>query len=410
MAGLSYSAHLSQKNSAINSKAKLSGVAKHNLRKYRSLEYDKENIVILCGTDKLVQDVKKVYKEQFDEAVREYNKKQTRDDRKIDDYFEKTAKSNKDMAVELIFQIGDKEFWDKNPDKRRRMDVAFKEMLNMLQKEAPNLVVANAVIHYDEASPHMHVVAVPVADGFKKGMSRQVSKRKVCTKEFLEKVLQGRIREYAEDRSFAWIGEFLKGKEKGRNNDLKVAEYKTLAETKKANQLARENAESEQELKETMIKQIAAEKELADMYEELKIVENVADLGKNVTKLETMVRKGPDNPKGIMSAKNYREKIVIPFIDKMYDAFKNVVNFAKGCFAQLKELTEKYSEQLEVNEMLRKQNSRLRESIDEQEKEIDRLYDDRKKLGYFKKFLKREDYNKVIEMGEENYKKNVRSR
>ena len=256
MAGLSYSAHLSQKNSAINSKAKLSGVAKHNLRKYRSLEYDKENIVILWGTDKLVQDVKKVYKEQFDEAVREYNKKQTRDDRKIDDYFEKTAKSNKDMAVELIFQIGDKEFWDKNPDKRRRMDVAFKEMLNMLQKEAPNLVVANAVIHYDEASPHMHVVAVPVADGFKKGMSRQVSKRKVCTKEFLEKVLQGRIREYAEDRSFTWIGEFLKGKEKGRNNDLQVAEYKTLAETKKANQLARENAESKQELKETMIKQI----------------------------------------------------------------------------------------------------------------------------------------------------------
>ena len=401
MAGLSYSAHLSQKNSAINSKAKLSGVAKHNLRKYRSLEYDKENIVILWGTDKLVQDVKKVYKEQFDEAVREYNKKQTRDDRKIDDYFEKTAKSNKDMAVELIFQIGDKEFWDKNPDKRRRMDVAFKEMLDMLQKEAPNLVVANAVIHYDEASPHMHVVAVPVADGFKKGMSRQVSKRKVCTKEFLEKVLQGRIREYAEGRSFTWIGEFLKEKEKGRNNDLKVAEYKTLAETKKANQLARENAESKQELKETMIKQIAAEKELADMYEELKIVENVADLGKNVKKLETMVRKGPDNPKGIMSAKNYREKIVIPFIDKMYDAFKNVVKFAKGCFAQLKELTEKYNEQLEVNEMLRKQNSRLRESIDEQEKEIDGLYDDRKKLGYFKKFLKKEDYNKVVEMLEE---------
>lgn len=51
-----------------------------------------------------------------------------------------------------------------------------------------------------------------------------------------------------------------------------------------------------------------------------------------------------------------------------------------------------------------------RESIDEQEKEIDGLYDDRKKLGYFKKFLKKEDYNKVVEMGEENYKRNVRSR
>ena len=42
--------------------------------------------------------------------------------------------------------------------------------------------------------------------------------------------------------------------------------------------------------------------------------------------------------------------------------------------------------------------------------EIDGLYDDRKKLGYFKKFLKKEDYNKVVEMGEKNYKRNVRSR
>ena len=122
--------------------------------------------------------------------------------------------------MELIFQIGDKEFWDKNPDKRRRMDVAFKEMLNMLQKEAPNLVVANAVIHYDEASPHMHVVAVPVADGFKKGISRQVSKRKVCTKEFLEEVLQGKIRECVDNRIFVWLGEFLKSKQTGRNNEF----------------------------------------------------------------------------------------------------------------------------------------------------------------------------------------------
>lgn len=59
MERLSYTAHLSNGDHAINSKSKLSGVAKHNLRKYRSEEYDKENIVILCGTDKLVQDVKK---------------------------------------------------------------------------------------------------------------------------------------------------------------------------------------------------------------------------------------------------------------------------------------------------------------------------------------------------------------
>ena len=60
--------------------------------------------------------------------------------------------------------------------------------------------------------------------------------------------------------------------------------------------------------------------------------------------------------------------------------------------------------------MLRQQNSRLRESIDEQEKEIDGLQDDRKKLGYFKNFLRREDYNKVIEMGKDNEKTRHRQR
>ena len=361
MAGLSYSAHLSQKNSAINSKAKLSGVAKHNLRKYRSLEYDKENIVILCGTDKLVQDVKKVYKEQFDEAVREYNKKQTRDDRKIDDYFEKTAKSNKDMAVELIFQIGDKEFWDKNPDKRRRMDVAFKEMLNMLQKEAPNLVVANAVIHYDEASPHMHVVAVPVADGFKKGMSRQVSKRKVCTKEFLEKVLQGRIREYAEGRSFIWIGEFLKRKEKGRNNDLAVKKYKVKKQNEKYEKAVKEVENLNNEiLKKTAEKQIA-DKKLEETYKEIKEADAVAQWGiKDIKEFENKVAKGPEEPKGLMSAKSYREKIVMPFLAGLNKIFKRIVKMAKSCFAESIELRKKLEQANEDRERLAEVNETLR--------------------------------------------------
>ena len=141
---LSYSAHLSNGDHAINSKAKLSGVAKHNLRKYHSKDYNKENIVVLCGTDKLMEDVKKVYKEQFDESVKKYNQKQTRDDRKIDDYFEKVCNSkNKDIAVELIFQLGDKDYWDRNEEKKKNMDVAFEQILKELQKQAPDLVVAN---------------------------------------------------------------------------------------------------------------------------------------------------------------------------------------------------------------------------------------------------------------------------
>ena len=411
MAGLSYSAHLSQKNSAINSKAKLSGVAKHNLRKYRSLEYDKENIVILWGTDKLVQDVKKVYKEQFDEAVREYNKKQTRDDRKIDDYFEKTAKSNKDMAVELIFQIGDKEFWDKNPDKRRRMDVAFKEMLNMLQKEAPNLVVANAVIHYDEASPHMHVVAVPVADGFKKGMSRQVSKRKVCTKEFLENVLQGRIREYAEGRSFAWIGEFLKGKEKGRNNDLKVKEYKVKKENEKYEKLLEDKKQLDREIGQKIFENQMAEQKLENTYKKIKETNDVERWGESeINKFERMIAKGPEEPKGLMSARTYREKIVMPFLKKVNRMFKGIVATARKYFVEKFEVEKELKKAKNQNTKLQAENNDLGREValknrmlKENQKRIDELEDKETKLGYFRKYLRKEDYEKVIKIGSKEY-------
>ena len=409
MAGLSYSAHLSRKNSAINSKAKLTGVAKHNLRKYRSLEYDKENIVILWGTDKLVKDVKKVYKEQFDDAVREYNKKQTRDDRKIDDYFEKTAKSNKDMAVELIFQIGDKEFWDKNPDKRRRMDVAFKEMLNMLQEEAPNLVVANAVIHYDETSPHMHVVAVPVADGFKKGISKQVSKRKVCTKEFLEKVLQGRIREYAEGRSFIWIGEFLKGKEKGRNNDLAVKEYKVKRENEKYEKVVKEVENLNNEILKKTVEKKIADKKLEKTYEEMKEADAVAQWGiKDIKEFENKVAKGPEEPKGLMSAKSYREKIVMPFIAGLNRIFKRIVKMAKSCFAESMELKKKLEQANEDRERLAEVNETLRwrvkcmdQEIDEKAERICELEESEFMLEYFRRFIRNEDYERIVEMGKE---------
>lgn len=418
MAGLSYSAHLSQKNSAINSKAKLSGVAKHNLRKYRSLEYDKENIVILWGTDKLVQDVKNVYKEQFDEAVREYNKKQTRDDRKIDDYFEKTAKSNRDMAVELIFQIGDKEFWDKNPDKRRKMDAAFKEMLNLLQKEAPNLVVANAVIHYDEASPHMHVVAVPVADGFKKGMSKQVSKRKVCTKEFLEKILQGGIREYAEGRSFTWIGEFLKEKEKGRNNDLTVKEYKIKRENEKYEKLLEDKKQVNREIGQKIFENQMAEQKLENTYKKIKETNDVERWGESeINKFERMIAKGPEEPKGLMSARTYREKIVMPFLSKINRMFKVIVATARKYFVEKFEAENELKKAKNQNARLKIENNDLGRQValknrmlKENQKRIDELEDKETKLGYFRKYLRKEDYEKLIKIGKDNEKTRHRQR
>ena len=408
MERLSYSAHLSRKNSAINSKAKLSGVAKHNLRKYRSNNYDKENIVILCGTDKLVQDVKKVYMEQFSEAVEEYNKKQTREERKIHDYFEKTAKSNKDMAVELIFQIGDKEFWDKNPDKRRRMDLAFKEILELLQKFSSNLVVANAVIHYDEASPHMHVVAVPVAGGFKKGMSKQVSKRKVCTKEFLEEVLQGKIRECVDNRIFVWLGEFLKSKQTGRNNDLSVVEYKVKKENEKYEKLLEDKKQVNREIGQKIFENQMAEQKLENTYKKIDEVEAMENWGETeLNKFEKMISLGPEEPKGLMSAKAYREKVVMPFLVKLHRLVKGVIATARKYFVEKFEIEKELKITKRENTNLKNTNEELSRNLilkdrtlKENRKRIEVLEDKEIELEHFRKFLSREDYKKIVETGE----------
>ena len=237
MGNISYTAHVSNKKSAITSKSKLAAVAKHNLRKYKSSDYSKDNIVIVYGTSNLIDDVKTVYHKEFDEALEEYNKKQTRPDRRIEDYFEHVAGKEQDMAVEIIIQIGDREFWKEYDDIKSYIKLSYEIILGELIKRLPQFVVANAVVHLDEDSPHMHIVGVPVADGYKKGLSKQVSKRKVFTKEVLSRVLQDELREVANKEVNDWFGEQIKEKSKGRNHDLTVAEYKVARETEHLEQI-----------------------------------------------------------------------------------------------------------------------------------------------------------------------------
>lgn len=242
---VSYSAHISNGKSAINSKSKLSGVAKHNLRKYRSKEYDRENIVLLFGSTNLLRDVKKVYWDTFSEALEQYNKKQTRIDRRIDDYFEHISDKNQDMAVEIIFQCGDKDFWenvfmetDKEKQNKENICKVYDTLLEQLQKEMPDFKVANAVVHFDEASPHMHVVGIPIGRGFKRGLETKVSKRSVFTPKTLENILQNSLRQTASVEMLIHFGMLVKDKQKGKNHDLTVAEYKVQQETKRLEMVA----------------------------------------------------------------------------------------------------------------------------------------------------------------------------
>ena len=120
-------------------------------------------------------------------------------------------------------------------------------MLAELQYLLPEFVVANAVVHTDEDSPHMHVVGVPVGTGYKKGMSKQVSKRKVFTKDVFSIVLRDKLRTFENERAKNVLGEQIREKSKGRNHDLSVMEYKVLKEEIRYDELKEQADEKQQE-------------------------------------------------------------------------------------------------------------------------------------------------------------------
>lgn len=71
----------------------------------------------------------------------------------------------------------------------------------------------------------------------KKGLHKQISKRKVFAKEVLSLVLQDELREVANKEVNDWFGEQIKEKSKGCNHDLTVAEYKVAQETEHLEQI-----------------------------------------------------------------------------------------------------------------------------------------------------------------------------
>lgn len=362
MEGISFTAHVSNKKSAITSKSKLAGVAKHNLRKYKSEEYSADNIFLLYGTDNLVQDVKAVYHEEFDEALKVYNENQTRADRKIEDYFEHVANKEQDMAVEIIIQVGDRAYWQEHWENKVFMKRIYRMILEELQYQLPQFVVANAVVHMDEDSPHMHVVEVPVGTGYKKGMPKQVSKRKVFTKEVLSIVLQDKLRAFANQKVKIVFGEQIREKSKGRNYDLSVMEYKVLKEEIRYDEL-KEQADEKQQANEQLERekeQLVQECDTLSMrmavkqmdYEEAD--ERVKEANERADRIEAYIKTQSDT---LVDLEEKATKL-----ERKAEIAEQVYEMACG-FGGNEALREKLIDVMYENEQLKAENSKLRETL-----------------------------------------------
>ena len=114
---------------------------------------------------------------------------------KIKNYFSHISNNAKnDLACELIIELGNKQYWDtKNIEFKKKMTSVYSKQVEDLELLVPNFKVASAIIHYDETSPHMHIVGVPIKYKNKNGMEKQVGKSDVFTKDSL-KTLQREMR------------------------------------------------------------------------------------------------------------------------------------------------------------------------------------------------------------------------
>ena len=230
-------------NNAIQNAKDLSDVNKHNLRDY---DNQTELIRTIYGTNDIVNDVKQLYLDEFEKARIEYNNRQTREDRKIKDYFKKVCESQNDIACEIIIELGDMDFWnDKDERYRLKMVDVYNEQVKDLTKIVPNFKIANATIHFDETSPHMHIVGVPVSYDCKRGTKKQVVKSKLFTKATLTQI-QDKMRNACikSFNKFYDIDFKLKEKQKGRNQDINVNDMGNYREIKK--QLAKKEQKLEQ--------------------------------------------------------------------------------------------------------------------------------------------------------------------
>ena len=137
------------------------------------------------------------------------------------------------------------DFWkDKDKQYRLRMIDVYNEQVNNLIKILPTFKIANATIHFDKTSPHMHIVGVPVSYDCKRGMKKQVVKSKLFTKTTLRQI-QDKMRN-ACIKSFNKFYDMdfkLKEKQKGRNQDINVKDMGDYREIKK--QLAKKEQKLE---------------------------------------------------------------------------------------------------------------------------------------------------------------------
>ena len=422
---ISVSMHIGSGKNAINNMDKIKRADLHNNRKYKNnkneqidLSLSKYNIT-LAGTKNITEDMKNFYKSEFAEVVYKYNQKQEREDRKIVNYLEKMNNDTKtNIAVEFIFQIGDKQDWEEVSieDKAKTKDI-FEKAISILEKRGIKTV--NASLHLDETSPHLHLIAVPIVENQKRGLEKQVSQNKVITKSLI-KVIRKEVEEI-------FIQEYNKiyGTSKELKKGCEVEDYK---DTKKILEVAKkvgDRKEFKRELdinlseldedlkklkeeietkKEEQSKLTRLEKELDIVIKEQKRVKEEKE--KEIADLQENVKSKEEIEKDLLEIKNEVDKIneSVEFKKEELESAKNSLNAIQNNIEKQylleNQLKDKINEYNRINEELKTKTIEVKE-IEEKVKGNDEIMSVYKtKINSFD-----DDLEKIKKEAEEKEKK-----
>ena len=327
------------------------GSVNHNSRKFHAKNTDPERShlnVTYCQ-----ENIKTVYHELFDEALERYNAKQTRADRRIEDYYEKIRSGKQEKPFhEIILQVGNRDDMSADSEEGQLSAAVLDEYMKSFQERNPQLRVFSAHLHMDEATPHLHIDFVPFTTGSKRGLDTRVSLKQALAAQGFKGGTRGDtewsqwVRSEKERLSLVMERHGIEWEDKGTHDKhLSVLDYK-----------------KEQRAKEiAVLDTVKAEKESLVESQERRLKE-LAPAVKNMERLAADFSADPDEilpePGTLETGRAYREKKAKPLLAQ-------IVKVLRSLYLAYVELRGKFERLQGDYGRVRESNARLSDRLQE---------------------------------------------
>lgn len=329
------------------------GSVNHNSRKFKAENVDGSRTHL--NIDYCNENIKDVYHELFDEALERYNAKQTRVDRKIENYYEKIRNSKQEKPFhELILQIGDKENMSAESENGQLAIEILNKYFQGFQERNPNLKVFSAHLHADEATPHLHIDFVPFTTGSKRGLDTRVSLKQALAAQGFKGGTRGDTEwnqwVSAEKSVLAFVMERhgIEWEHKNTHEKhLSVLDYKKQERAAELEKLGVEIEKKQTEFN-------ALSDRILNYDEGLERLQTVEEM------LDTAPEYQLSEPQSFMSAKAYKTKIAEPLISKLKSLVKTALARCFEGWDSYHRLNISNGNLYRENEMLSKINSKLK--------------------------------------------------